>query len=239
MLPTQRNVLERPVVEADPFVTAVLTVGFEGDGAGPGANEPASGSGSTVQYTARRFGCRRWQPADPRLGDDLYLARDIDVGRRGRLRCGARGRDADVTRTCAVPEEGDLQVVVSGLQAGADANVTIVGDPAPPPPPPPPPQSLTVHNGRGDTSTFTIGSSFMAAAAPSTGTLAAEAGTSIDVAVNACPDPGTSATNVSISGGGSSVSVGIVRHCGVLPARTGLIHVTIAVCRAASRQTRP
>ena len=68
----------------------------------------------------------------------------------------------------------------------------------------------------------------MFASEPSTGTLAAGASTPISVTVNACPDPGTSTTNLSISGGGSSVSVGIVRYCGDPPAGTGLIQVTIS-----------
>ena len=94
-----------------------------------------------------------------------------------------------------------------------------VGDPAPPA------QSFTLHNDGSVAGSFTLNAGGMAQVSPDTGSIAAGGSQQISVSVEACPDPGTTTSLITLPD--TPVTVGVSRTCGEPELDVGMIQVII------------
>lgn len=74
---------------------------------------------------------------------------------------------------------------------------------------------------------FTLATTAMVTATPSSGQLAAGASATIQVEVSACTSDGTTTSAISVDGGGSSASVSVGRECGAAEPDSGFLQVDI------------
>ena len=92
---------------------------------------------------------------------------------------------------------------------------------------PPAPQAFVLHNDGTAAGSFSLSTSSMVQVSPSSGTVAAGGSTSITVSVAACEDEGTVTSQISVSGGESSATVGVSLTCGPALPDVGMIQVVI------------
>ena len=92
---------------------------------------------------------------------------------------------------------------------------------------PPTPQAFVLHNDGTAAGSFSLSASSMVQVSPSSGTVAAGGSASITVSVTACEDEGTVTSQISVSGGGSSATVGVSLTCGPALPDVGMIQVVI------------
>ena len=89
----------------------------------------------------------------------------------------------------------------------------------------PPPQTFTLHNDGTVDGPFTLNAGGMAQVSPTSGTVAAGGSQAITVSVTACPDLGTTTSQITLPG--SPVTIGVSRTCGEPEPDVGMIQVII------------